>query len=405
MTNAVQEQLNHPDVQDLIKNKTTCFDLVIAEHFNPATFAFSALYNCPLIGISSLAAPLNAHDVMGNPAHPVLNPDMHLPFTDELGFFNRIQSVLHLIWFKYYYHYYFLPQQDKIAKRYLGDNLPYVGDIEKNVSMVFTNENLLIHPIRPNVPAVVQLGSMHIRKAKPLPKDLQKVLDAATGGFVYFSLGSNIRSANLSLNIREEVIGALSEIPYKVLWKWEDESLPGQPKNVIIRQWLPQQDVLGHPNIKVFVTQGGLQSMEESISKGVPLVGIPIFADQPLNVKKMLDLGIAQAVNIKTLTKENLKAAILEVAQNSKYRNRVKELSQQLTDVPMTGVEKAVWWSEYVIRHKGAWHLRSPAIDLPLYQYLLLDVIGFLFAIVIVIVTIVYKTVKLSIGIVKKPKH
>ncbi|KAF2892698.1 hypothetical protein ILUMI_13470, partial [Ignelater luminosus] len=244
MTNAVQEQLNHPDVQDLIKNKTTCFDLVIAEHFNPATFAFSALYNCPLIGISSLAAPLNAHDVMGNPAHPVLNPDMHLPFTDELGFFNRIQSVLHLIWFKYYYHYYFLPQQDKIAKRYLGDNLPYVGDIEKNVSMVFTNENLLIHPIRPNVPAVVQLGSMHIRKAKPLPKDLQKVLDAATGGFVYFSLGSNIRSANLSLNIREKVIGALSEIPYKVLWKWEDESLPGKPKNVIIRQWLPQQDVL-----------------------------------------------------------------------------------------------------------------------------------------------------------------
>lgn len=56
--------------------------------------------------------------------------------------------------------------------------------------------------------------------------------------------------------------------------------------------------------------------MEESISKGVPLVGIPFFADQPLNIKKMVNLGIAQAVNIETLTKENLKAAILEVANN-----------------------------------------------------------------------------------------
>lgn len=170
MTNAVQEQLNYHEVQDLIKDKTKRFDLVIAEHFNPATFAFSVLYDCPLIGISSLGAPLNAHDVMGNPSHPVLNPDMLLPFANELGFFDRIQSAFHLVWYRYYYHYYFLPRQDKIAKKYLGEDLPYIGDIEKNISIIFTNENPFIHPIRPNVPTIVQLGSMHIRKAKPLPK-------------------------------------------------------------------------------------------------------------------------------------------------------------------------------------------------------------------------------------------
>ncbi|KAF2892700.1 hypothetical protein ILUMI_13472 [Ignelater luminosus] len=399
--NTAQEQLNHPKVQDLIKDKTKHFDLVIAEHFTPAMFAFSALYNCPLIGIISLGATLNGHDVMGNPSHPILNPDFSLPFQGQLGFFDRIYSVLYSIWYRYYYHYNFLPQQDKIAKKYFGENLPYIGDIEKNISILLTNENVLIHPVRPNVPAVVQMGNMHIQKAKPLPKDLQKELDGATHGVVYFSLGSNIKSVNLSEETREKIIGALSEIPYKVLWKWEDQSLPGQPKNVIIRRWFPQQDILGHPNTKVFVTQGGLQSIEESIFKGVPIVGIPFFADQPLNVKKMLDLGIAQAVDINTLTKENLKAAILEVAQNPKYRNKVRELAQLVTDVPMTGLEKAVWWSEYVIRHKGARHLRSPAIDLPIYQYFLLDVIGFLLAVVIVSIIIVYKIVKLSIRFVK----
>lgn len=42
----------------------------------------------------------------------------------------------------------------------------------------------------------------------------------------------------------------------------------------------------------------------------------------------------------------------------------------------MTGLEKAIWWIEYVIRQNGAKHLRSPAMDLPSYQYYLLDVVG-----------------------------
>lgn len=44
----------------------------------------------------------------------------------------------------------------------------------------------------------------------------------------------------------------------------------------------------------------------------------------------------------------------------------------------MTGLEKAVWWTEYVIRNKGAKLLRNPIRDLPLYQYYFLDVIGFI---------------------------
>lgn len=40
----------------------------------------------------------------------------------------------------------------------------------------------------------------------------------------------------------------------------------------------------------------------------------------------------------------------------------------------MSPLDTAVYWIEYVIRHKGAPHLRSVAADLPWYQYLLLDV-------------------------------
>lgn len=48
-----------------------------------------------------------------------------------------------------------------------------------------------------------------------------------------------------------------------------------------------------------------------------------------------------------------------------------------MKDAPITQKEAVVYWTEYVIRHKGAPHLRTIAADMPLYEYLLLDVILF----------------------------
>lgn len=44
---------------------------------------------------------------------------------------------------------------------------------------------------------------------------------------------------------RRIFIEAFSDLPQRVLWKWEDDNLPGKPENVMISKWLPQQDVLG----------------------------------------------------------------------------------------------------------------------------------------------------------------
>lgn len=59
----------------------------------------------------------------------------------------------------------------------------------------------------------------------------------------------------------------------------------------------------------------------------------------------------------------------------------------------MTGLERAVWWVEYVIRHKDTKHLRGTAVDLPFYKYFLLDIIGF---VVIVVLAVGYLIFKLS---------
>lgn len=62
---------------------------------------------------------------------------------------------------------------------------------------------------------------------------------------IYFSFGSNVQTAELSPQVRNTIIDTLSELPYKVIWKGENDALPNQPKNVLIGKWLPQMDILG----------------------------------------------------------------------------------------------------------------------------------------------------------------
>jgi glucuronosyltransferase len=76
-------------------------------------------------------------------------------------------------------------------------------------------------------------------------KDLQKYLDEAQKGVVYFSMGSILQSSSLPETMTKSFLEAFSKLEQKVLWKWETDTLPGQPSNVKLGKWLPQSDILG----------------------------------------------------------------------------------------------------------------------------------------------------------------
>ena len=49
--------------------------------------------------------------------------------------------------------------------------------------------------------------------------------------------------------------------------------------------WLPQNDLLGHPATAAFPTHGGIHSLYEAVYHAVPMVVVPIGADQPDNAR------------------------------------------------------------------------------------------------------------------------
>ncbi|KAK9736936.1 UDP-glucoronosyl and UDP-glucosyl transferase [Popillia japonica] len=113
------------------------------------------------------------------------------------------------------------------------------------------------------LPKVIEIGGIHIQPPKNLPDDLQKYLDESREGVIYFSLGGNVNSKDLPRPQREAILRVFSKLKQRVLWKFEEE-LDEKPANVEVKNWFPQQAILAHPNVKLFITHGGLLSTTES---------------------------------------------------------------------------------------------------------------------------------------------
>lgn len=61
---------------------------------------------------------------------------------------------------------------------------------------------------------------------------------------VYFSLGSVARGTTMPKRNYKMLLSVFGKLPYKVIWKFED-GIADLPENVLIRKWMPQQDILG----------------------------------------------------------------------------------------------------------------------------------------------------------------
>lgn len=76
------------------------------------------------------------------------------------------------------------------------------------------------------------------------------------------------------------------------------------------------------------------------------------------------------------------------------YSQNAKMLSKQFQDRPLSPMETAMYWINYVIEHNGAPHLKSPSIKLRWYQYYLIDVIGIVMILLLSVSLCLYMSIR-----------
>lgn len=399
-----EQLLRDPTVRKVISTRNG-YDLLIVELGLPAWFALKEKFSCPMILISSMNGNAVGFSAVGDPNHPITYPDLNAPYAGcNLNFMQRLQTLLYSMFSMYYIHWVLYPSQLLLAREYIHPEARDLYEIQREADMVFVNHIPGFHDNRPHGPSVLRLNCLHITSPnKILDTSLAKFLESANGkdgdegdGVIYMSLGSQLRSDLLSNKTLNVFADAFSELSHKVLWKLDNNVLRSHDR-IKISKWLPQQDVLRHVNVKAFITQAGLQSVEEGIVYRVPMIAIPFYGDQWQNAHRIETTGIGIKLDVQTLTALQLRDAIAEVINNPRYKSNIKKLASYNCNRPIAAVDEATWWIQRITQLKGADYLKNKTINIPWYQMYFLDVLGLVICLLIVLLSLVICIVKLCL--------
>lgn len=192
-------------------------------------------------------------------------------------------------------------------------------------------------------PPQARTGSTRYFRPPHAPADQQ--LDpevAALPGdrpWVLATLGSN--AARLlddeKPGLLDTLVDVLGELPVTGIVALGRDTDPdrwrgARPDNVHLTSFAQQQLLL--PLCDAFVTHAGFSGIRESLSSGVPVVAVPMFAEQPANAARVAELGAGRQLAVEDATHARLRQAIEAVLDDPVYRYRARDLQRELLSLP-----------------------------------------------------------------------
>ena len=306
------------------------------------------------------------------PVMPSYVPFVMTSYTDNMSFLER---VFNFILYSGIAFYDLGGYEDSLM---FAPERPEVGydTLFLNASLCLRLRDTVIDFIRPEMPDVISIANLMARKAKPLPTELQSYMDQSSNGVILVSFGTMV--AELPSEVIHKMFMAFETLDFNVIFRYpRPADLTKVPPNVWAMSWVPQNDILGHSNLKLFITHCGVNSLLETFHHGVPVIGFPQNIDQFSNAALAKSKGIGEVLAIQDFTSEVLQTSINAVIGDEKYSTAAKKLSTVYKDILAHVPSDPVYWIEHVIKY-GDRHLRSHATKMPMYQYLMIDVIAFL---------------------------
>lgn len=348
--------------------------------------------NATIIGFNTVGMNIFMGQMTMNPTPYSYVPNIYLPFTDNMNFLQRVGNTIAWTVSAGILNIMNAPLQQYLLSKYYP-NAPPLDELLESVDLILANSNYATDTLVPLLPNIIPIGGFHLEEKVEISAELQSYLDNSKNGIIYFNLGTNAKGKFIQPETLQHLINTFAKLPYDILWKYEDE-MSDIPKNIKLEKWLPQRQILMHSNVKLFITHGGNGGTIEAIYGGVPMICMPHYGDQLKNCAGSVGNGYAIHVDISTMTEEILTKAINELLSNHKYKESIMLHSDVYRNQAINPMDRAVFWIEHVIRHKGAKHLKSQAAQLSWYQRNLIDVFAFFGCVLIISLASIYFSIK-----------
>ncbi|XP_003925975.1 UDP-glucuronosyltransferase 3A2 isoform X2 [Saimiri boliviensis] len=368
--------LRRRDIMDSLRNEN--FDMVVVETFDYCPFLIAEKLEKPFVAI--LPTSFSSLE-FGLPSPLSYVPVFHSFLTDHMDFWGRVKNVLMFFSFCRRQWHKQSTFDNTIKEHFTEGSRPVLSHLLLKAELWFVNSDFAFDFARPLLPNTVYVGGLMEKPIKPVPQDLESfIAKFGDSGFVLVTLGSMVNTCQ-NREIFEEMNNAFAHVPQGVIWKCQCSHLPEDvhlAANVKIVDWLPQSDLLAHPSIRLFVTHGGQNSIMEAILHGVPMVGIPVFGDQPENMIRVEAKKFGVSIPLKKLKAETLALKMKQIMEDKRYKSAAVAASVILRSHPLSPAQRLVGWIDHVLQTGGAAHLKPYVFQQPWHEQYLLDVFVFL---------------------------
>ncbi|KAK2854244.1 hypothetical protein Q5P01_006905 [Channa striata] len=319
------------------------------------------------------------------PAPPSYVPVAPLPYGDHMTFVERLINTLTSVVTSASSEVFWRLTLDEYYSEVKGSPSSFCETLGK-ADIWFIRLFWDLETPRPMPPNFQYVGGLHCKPASPLPNEFEAFMQSSgDAGVVVVSFGSMV--TNLTTERADVLAAAFGRIPQKVIWRYSGETPRTLAENTKLYDWIPQNDLLGHPKTRAFVAHGGTNGLYEAVYHGVPLIGIPLFGDQFENVARLSRRGAAVVLDFNRVTVDELTEALNTVINQPSYSSSMQHLSALHRDRPESPLSTAVFWVEFVMRHGGAPHLRLASRDLNWFQYHSVDTVAALLFVMVAIAT------------------
>ncbi|XP_058419471.1 UDP-glucuronosyltransferase 3A1-like isoform X1 [Diceros bicornis minor] len=376
--------LKRNDILDSLKSEN--FDLIILEGFDLCSLLIAEKLGKPFVSI--IATTFGYLDI-GLPSPLSYVPVFYSMLTDSMDFWDRVRNFLMFFVYSIKQWRVHSTFDDTIKEHFPKGSRPVLSHLLKKAELSFVNSDFAFDFARPLLPNTVYVGGLMAKPVKAVPQEFENfIAKFGDSGFVLVTLGSMMSSYS-SQELLKEMNGAFAHLPQGVIWRYEPSHWPKDIKlaaNAKIVDWLPQSDLLAHHNIRLFVTHGGINSIMEAIQHGVPMVGIPIFGDQPENLLRVEAKKFGVFIQLKQIKAETLALKMKQVIEDKRYKSAAVAASIIRGSHPLTPAQRLVGWIDHILQTGGAAHLKPHAFQQPWHEQYLLDV--FLFLLVVTVGTV-----------------
>ena len=166
---------------------------------------------------------------------------------------------------------------------------------------------------------------------------------------VYATMGTVFNQAP---GILEAVLSGLRDEPITLIVTTGRDQDPAdfgsQPPNVHIERYIPQSQLFTHCDL--VLTHGGSGTVLTALGHGLPMVIVPVSADQPDNARRCEQIAVARVIPPDNRTPDAFRNAVRDVLSDSTYRRNAERLRGEMALLP--GPEQVAGWLEQLAHER-----------------------------------------------------